>query len=198
MVVSGRGTQMVGVDALDVGAGDICFIPRNTPHRITGTSTEDLVILWAFGGAASLEQAGYVPLPDDVKGAESSEIRTEPLTPEEITRYHDRGFLFPIRVLDDAQVERAREALDDHLEGRRESKTYELTDPIVDADHGQATVGSGTASAVVETTGGRSGNRTRCPSSSTCGSATTASGRSTPTPSSPEWRVSCSARRRSS
>jgi ectoine hydroxylase-related dioxygenase (phytanoyl-CoA dioxygenase family) len=81
-----------------------------------------------------------------------SEIRTDPLTPEEITRYHDRGFLFPIRVLDDAQVERAREALDDHLEGRRESKTYELTDPIVDADHGQATVGSGTASAVVETT----------------------------------------------
>ena len=26
---------------------------------------EDLVILWAFGGAASIEQAGYVPLPDD-------------------------------------------------------------------------------------------------------------------------------------
>ena len=35
------------------------------PHRITGTSEdEDLVILWAFGGAASIEQAGYVPLPD--------------------------------------------------------------------------------------------------------------------------------------
>jgi pimeloyl-ACP methyl ester carboxylesterase/quercetin dioxygenase-like cupin family protein len=64
MVVSGRGTQIVGPDSLDLGAGDICFIPRNTPHRITGTSEEDLVILWAFGGAASLEQAGYVPLPD--------------------------------------------------------------------------------------------------------------------------------------
>ena len=64
MVVSGRGTQIVGRDSLDLGAGDICFIPRNTPHRITGTSEEDLVILWAFGGAASLEQAGYVPLPD--------------------------------------------------------------------------------------------------------------------------------------
>ena len=23
------------------------------------------MILWAFGGAASIEQAGYVPLPDD-------------------------------------------------------------------------------------------------------------------------------------
>jgi pimeloyl-ACP methyl ester carboxylesterase/quercetin dioxygenase-like cupin family protein len=65
MVVSGRGTQIVGDDALDVGAGDICFIPCGTPHRITGTSHEDLVILWAFGGAASIEQAGYVPLPDE-------------------------------------------------------------------------------------------------------------------------------------
>jgi len=64
MVVSGRGTQIVGDDALDLGAGDICFIPRSTPHRITGTSEDDLVILWAFGGAASIEQAGYVPLSD--------------------------------------------------------------------------------------------------------------------------------------
>jgi pimeloyl-ACP methyl ester carboxylesterase/quercetin dioxygenase-like cupin family protein len=64
MVVSGRGTQIVGADALDVGAGDVCFIPRNTPHRITGTSNDDLVILWAFGGASSMEQAGYVPLHD--------------------------------------------------------------------------------------------------------------------------------------
>lgn len=67
MVVSGRGTQTIGADALDMGAGDICFIPKNTPHRITGTSAEDLVILWAFGGAASIEQAGYVPLPDEAK-----------------------------------------------------------------------------------------------------------------------------------
>jgi 3-oxoadipate enol-lactonase len=66
MVVSGRGTQIVGADRLDLAAGDICFIPRNTPHRITGTSEdEDLVILWAFGGAASIEEAGYVSLPDD-------------------------------------------------------------------------------------------------------------------------------------
>lgn len=64
MVISGRGTQIVGDDALDLGPGDICFIPRNTPHRIMGSSDEDLVILWAFGGAASIEQAGYVPLPD--------------------------------------------------------------------------------------------------------------------------------------
>jgi ectoine hydroxylase-related dioxygenase (phytanoyl-CoA dioxygenase family) len=81
-----------------------------------------------------------------------SEVRTDPLTPEEIAQYHRQGFLFPIRVLDDAQVEEAREALDDHLEGRRQSETYELTDPIVQADKGTATVGSGTASAVLDET----------------------------------------------
>jgi ectoine hydroxylase-related dioxygenase (phytanoyl-CoA dioxygenase family) len=77
-----------------------------------------------------------------------SAVRTDPLTPEEIASYHEHGFLFPIRVLDDAQVEEARAALDDHLEGRRESKAYELTDPIVDS--GQATVGSGSATTAVE------------------------------------------------
>jgi pimeloyl-ACP methyl ester carboxylesterase/quercetin dioxygenase-like cupin family protein len=65
MVLSGRGTQIVGDRSLDLGPGDICFIPRNTPHRIIGTSEDqELVILWAFGGAASIETAGYVPLPD--------------------------------------------------------------------------------------------------------------------------------------
>lgn len=81
-----------------------------------------------------------------------SDVRTDPLNAEEIALYHDQGFLFPIRVLDDEQVAAAREALDDHLEGRQESKTYELTDPIVDHDQGTATVGSGTASAVAEKT----------------------------------------------
>ena len=56
----------MGDRRLDLAPGDICFIPKRTPHRIMGTSQdEDLVILWAFGGAASIEQAGYVPLPDD-------------------------------------------------------------------------------------------------------------------------------------
>lgn len=81
-----------------------------------------------------------------------SEIRTDPLTSEEIADYHENGYLFPIRVLDDAQVEQAREALEDHLAGRRESQTYELTDPIVEADAGKATVGSGATSAVAEAT----------------------------------------------
>ena len=79
-----------------------------------------------------------------------SDVRTDPLTPEEIATYHEQGFLFPIRVLDDSQVAELREALDDHLEGRRASQAYELTDPIIDAAAGEATVGSGAATAVVE------------------------------------------------
>jgi ectoine hydroxylase-related dioxygenase (phytanoyl-CoA dioxygenase family) len=76
-----------------------------------------------------------------------SEVRTEPLTGDEIATYHDQGFLFPIRVLTDEQVEEARAALDDHLEGRRQSQQYELTDPIVESHEGEttATVGSGVA-----------------------------------------------------
>src|SRR4029079_2458241 len=60
---------------------------------------------------------------------------------------HEQGFLFPIRVLTDEQVEALREALDDHLEGRVESQQYELTDPIVESHEGEttATVGSGVA-----------------------------------------------------
>lgn len=78
-----------------------------------------------------------------------SNVRTEPLTPQEVAEYHERGFLLPIRVLDDAQVETARQALEEHLEGGRDSKTYELTDPIVEKE-GAATVGAGSASAVLE------------------------------------------------
>ena len=79
-----------------------------------------------------------------------NEIRKEPLTAEEIASYHECGFVFPIRVLDDAQIEEARTALEDHLEGRLESKAYELTDPIIESE--QATVRSGMASAVIEKT----------------------------------------------
>jgi len=90
----------------------------------------------------------------DVAGTEVEAPVADPLTQEEIATYHEQGFLFPIRVLTDEQVEKAREALDDHLEGRRQSQQYELTDPIVDSSHGetQATVGSGMATAVAEDT----------------------------------------------
>jgi phytanoyl-CoA hydroxylase len=82
-----------------------------------------------------------------------SDVRVDPLTPEEIALYHEQGFLFPVRVLSDEQVEGLREALADHFEGRRESETYELTDPIL-ATEGAPASGAGAATtAVVETAG---------------------------------------------
>lgn len=64
IVTQGRAEQIVGDATLEMGPGDVCFIPRGTPHRITATSDEALVILWAFGGAGNLEGAGYVPVPE--------------------------------------------------------------------------------------------------------------------------------------
>jgi ectoine hydroxylase-related dioxygenase (phytanoyl-CoA dioxygenase family) len=56
--------------------------------------------------------------------------RTTPLTQAEIDRYHEHGCLFPIRILDEEQVLRLRDALGDHLAARIATDTYELTDQI--------------------------------------------------------------------
>jgi len=80
-----------------------------------------------------------------------SDVRTEPLTKEEVELFHEQGFLFPIRVLSDDQVEDLRQALDDHLSGRIESETFELTDPILESEE-KAAVGSGTTAAVADKT----------------------------------------------
>jgi phytanoyl-CoA hydroxylase len=81
-----------------------------------------------------------------------SDVRTDPLTPDEIALYHEQGFLFPIRVLSDETVEELRAALADHFEGRRESETYELTDPILAEAEPAPSAGSGmgAATAVAE------------------------------------------------
>ena len=112
-----------------------------------------------------------------------SDVRTDPLTPEEIASYHEQGFLFPIRVLDDAQVEELREALDDHLEGRRQSADLRADRPdrrLEPRGHGDRRLRHGDRGARGD--GGRRSSRTRCRSCSTSGSATSASGRSSPNP----------------
>lgn len=62
--------------------------------------------------------------------SELESVRVEPLTSEELERFHQAGCLFPIRVLSDKQVAELRDALDDHICGRIPSTAYELTDPI--------------------------------------------------------------------
>lgn len=57
-------------------------------------------------------------------------VRTEPLRIDEISRFHEDGYLFPIRALTQDQASELGAAVDDHLSGRMVSPKYELTDPI--------------------------------------------------------------------
>ena len=182
MVVSGRGTQIVGDRR-----------PRPRPRRHLLHPAEHPAPDHGHLGRRGLRDpvglrrrskhrtGGLRPAPRRRGEGAVSDVRTDPLTAEEIATYHEQGFLFPIRVLTDEQVEELREALDDHLEGRRQSEQYELTDPIVDSSHGETTGDR----RLRDGDGGRRGDarrsRTRCRSCSTSGSATSASGRSTRT-----------------
>lgn len=53
-----------------------------------------------------------------------------PLTSDQLERYRNDGFVFPIRVLSDDRVAELRAAIDDHLSGRVPTERYELTAPI--------------------------------------------------------------------
>ena len=79
-----------------------------------------------------------------------SDVRTDPLTPEEIAQYHEQGFLFPIRVLDDAQVEEARRGARRPSRGPPPVRDLRADRSDRPGRQGTATVGSGTASAVLE------------------------------------------------
>ena len=61
--MSGRGWHRVGSEYYDIGPGDIVFIPANAPHSAGSDLAEPMVILWALGGAPSLEKAGYRAVP---------------------------------------------------------------------------------------------------------------------------------------
>ena len=63
IVLSGQGEQIVGDETLILGPGDACFIPRGVPHQVSAISDDGLVIYWVLAGAASLEAAGYEPVP---------------------------------------------------------------------------------------------------------------------------------------
>ena len=59
IVQSGVGRHRVGDIWYDIGPGDIIFVPKGAVHTAV-SGDEDLVIYWVLGGAASLEEAGYV------------------------------------------------------------------------------------------------------------------------------------------
>lgn len=68
-IVEGHGIARVGNDDVEMGPGDIVFVKADDYHGFYNTSeTDRAVMVWCYGGAASLEEAGYVREADDAAG----------------------------------------------------------------------------------------------------------------------------------
>lgn len=67
VILSGRGEVYTNSGREPSRAGDVFFTPRGNWHGFDNTSDEDVLILWGWSGAGSLEAAGYeLPGGDDV------------------------------------------------------------------------------------------------------------------------------------
>jgi len=68
-IVEGHGIARVGDDDVQMGPGDIVFVKADGYHGFYNTSeTDRAVMVWCYGGAASLAEAGYVREVDDAIG----------------------------------------------------------------------------------------------------------------------------------
>lgn len=64
VVLQGKGYIYTDGDDEPSGAGDVVFTPRGHWHGFNNTSREDVVLVWGWSGAGSLEAAGYeIPAP---------------------------------------------------------------------------------------------------------------------------------------
>ena len=59
VVLSGRGEVYTDVGEDPSETGDVVFTPAGHWHGFNNTSDEDVVLLWGWRGAGSLERAGY-------------------------------------------------------------------------------------------------------------------------------------------
>jgi quercetin dioxygenase-like cupin family protein len=59
VVLKGSGYIYTDADDEPSGAGDVVFTPRGHWHGFNNTSNEDVVLVWGWSGAGSLEAAGY-------------------------------------------------------------------------------------------------------------------------------------------
>jgi quercetin dioxygenase-like cupin family protein len=74
-IVEGNGVARVGDDDVAMGPGDIVFVPANDYHGFYNTSaTERAVMVWCYGGAASLAQAGYITEAEDRADASEESV----------------------------------------------------------------------------------------------------------------------------
>ena len=66
VVMSGRGEIYTNSGRESSEAGDVIYTPRGNWHGFDNTSDQDVLLIWGWSGAASLEEAGYaIPGPDD-------------------------------------------------------------------------------------------------------------------------------------
>ena len=59
VVLAGEGMIYTDQEAQRSGRGDVVFTPRGHWHGFDNTGTEDVVLVWGWSGAGSLEAAGY-------------------------------------------------------------------------------------------------------------------------------------------
>ena len=59
VVLSGRGEIYTNTGREPSQAGDVIYTPRGNWHGFDNTSDEDVLLLWGWSGAGSLEAAGY-------------------------------------------------------------------------------------------------------------------------------------------
>jgi quercetin dioxygenase-like cupin family protein len=59
VVLSGSGEIYTDQGREPSAAGDVIFTPRGHWHGFDNTGDEDVVLIWGWSGAGSLEQAGY-------------------------------------------------------------------------------------------------------------------------------------------
>ena len=70
VVMSGRGEIYTNTGREPSQAGDVIFTPRGNWHGFDNTSDEDVLLIWGWSGAGSLDAAGYeIPGPGDEFGA---------------------------------------------------------------------------------------------------------------------------------
>ena len=67
-LVSGRGIARVGDADVELGPGEVVFVPKNDYHGFENTGDEPVFMIWGYAGAASLDEAGYIRYVDDHPG----------------------------------------------------------------------------------------------------------------------------------
>ena len=59
VVMSGRGLVYTDTGEESSGSGDVIFTPAGHIHGFNNTSDEEVLLIWGWSGAGSLDAAGY-------------------------------------------------------------------------------------------------------------------------------------------